>query len=218
MKPSYATYGGFLFSGRGNWASFAAQSVFAVGWAGLSVALGLVLGRGVICAFATLTQEGTIGSQPAAWSRHWRRGRLFFFVIDNLSMNHLNNTPVADRVAQAETRIFKAVFPSTTNHYDTLFGGTALQLMDEVAFITATRFARKRMVTVSSDKINFTKSIPAGTIIELIGRVEHVGNTSVRVAVEIFVEEMYSMERHPAIHGTFTFVALDENKRPIPVL
>ena len=38
---------------------------------------------------------------------------------------------VTDRIAAAETRIFKAVFPNTTNHYDTLFGGTALQLMDE---------------------------------------------------------------------------------------
>ena len=125
---------------------------------------------------------------------------------------------VTDRIAAAETRIFKAVFPSTTNHYDTLFGGTAMQLMDEVAFITATRFSRKRMVTVSSDKINFTKSIPAGTIIELIGRVDHVGNTSIRIAVEIYVEEMYSIERQQAIHGTFTFVALDEHKKPIRIL
>ncbi|QIP16126.1 acyl-CoA thioesterase [Spirosoma aureum] len=127
-------------------------------------------------------------------------------------------TAIADRISAAETRIFKAVFPSTTNHYDTLFGGTAMQLMDEVAFITATRFARKRMVTVSSDKINFTKSIPAGTIIELVGRVDYVGNTSIRIAVEIYVEEMYSMERHQAIHGTFTFVALDEDKKPIRIL
>ena len=125
---------------------------------------------------------------------------------------------IDDRIAAAETRIFKAVFPSTTNHYDTLFGGTALQLMDEVAFIAATRFSRKRMVTVSSDKINFTKSIPAGTIIELVGRVDYVGNTSIRIAVEIFVEEMYSMERHQAIHGTFTFVALDEDKKPIRIV
>ncbi len=133
-------------------------------------------------------------------------------------MSQLTFPTVAERIAAAETRVFKAVFPSTTNHYDTLFGGTALQLMDEVAFIAATRFSRKRMVTVSSDKINFTKSIPAGTIIELIGRVEHVGNTSIRVAVEIYVEEMYSMERHSAIHGTFTFVALDEHKKPIRIL
>jgi acyl-CoA hydrolase len=36
-------------------------------------------------------------------------------------------------ILDAETRIFKAVFPNTTNHYDTLFGGTAMHLMDEVA-------------------------------------------------------------------------------------
>jgi acyl-CoA hydrolase len=43
--------------------------------------------------------------------------------------------------------------------------------MDEVAFITATRFARKRVVTVSSERIDFTKSIPPGAIVELVGKV-----------------------------------------------
>ena len=71
-------------------------------------------------------------------------------------------------ILDAETRIFKAVFPNTTNHYDTLFGGTAMHLMDEVAFITATRFTRKICVTVSSDRIDFKQPIPAGTIIELV--------------------------------------------------
>ncbi|GAB4025848.1 acyl-CoA thioesterase [Spirosoma koreense] len=127
-------------------------------------------------------------------------------------------TSIEQRIQDAETRVFKAVFPSTTNHYDTLFGGTALQLMDEVAFITATRFTRKRVVTVSSDKINFTKPIPAGTIIELIGRVAHIGNTSLQITVEIYVEEMYNFERHQAIHGSFTFVAIDEDKKPIRIL
>ncbi len=123
-----------------------------------------------------------------------------------------------ERIQKSETRIFKAVFPNTTNHYDTLFGGTALQLMDEVAFIAATRFSRKRCVTVSSDKIDFSKPIPAGTIIELIGRISRVGNTSLDVHVEIFIEEMYSTQRESAIQGSFTFVAVDENKQPIPVL
>lgn len=123
-----------------------------------------------------------------------------------------------ERIAQSETRIFKAVFPNTTNHYDTLFGGTAMQLMDEVAFITATRFCRKRVVTVSSDRIDFTQPIPAGTIIELIGQVKHVGNTSLKVEVEIYIEEMYSDVRLKAIHGNFTFVALNDNKQPVPVL
>jgi len=123
-----------------------------------------------------------------------------------------------EQIAKAETRIFKTVFPNTTNHYDTLFGGTALFMMDEVAFITATRFTRKRCVTVSSDKIDFTKPIPAGTIVELVGSVARIGNSSIDIKVEIFIEQMYSDHQEKAISGSFTFVALDENKNPTKIL
>lgn len=122
-----------------------------------------------------------------------------------------------ERINQSQTHIFKAVFPNTTNHYDTLFGGMAMHLMDEVAFITATRFSRQRMVTVSSDRIDFKKPIPAGTIIELIGRVIEVGTTSLKVNVDIFVEQMYCLERDKAVSGKFTFVAIDENKCPVKI-
>ena len=84
-------------------------------------------------------------------------------------------------------------------------------MMDEVAFMAATRFSRLRCVTVSTDKINFTHPIPAGTIIELVGKVEHVGNTSMKVRVDIFVEQMYQEGREKAVTGVFTFVAMDEN-------
>lgn len=120
-----------------------------------------------------------------------------------------------ERIAKSETRIFKAVFPNTTNHYDTLFGGTAMHLMDEVAFITATRFTRQRTVTVSSDKIDFKMPIPAGTIIELIGRVSYIGNTSLKIKVDVWIEQMYSAQREKAISGEFTFVAVDDNKKPV---
>ena len=122
-----------------------------------------------------------------------------------------------DRIAKSETRIFKAVFPNSTNHYDTLFGGTAMHAMDEVAFITATRFSRQKMVTVSSDRIDFKKPIPAGTIIELIGRVTYLGNTSLKIRVEIYIEQMYSEHREKAVTGEFTFVAIDENKKPVKI-
>jgi acyl-CoA hydrolase len=124
---------------------------------------------------------------------------------------------LADQIARAETRIFKAVFPNTTNHYDTLFGGATLMLMDEVAFITATRFSRLKMVTVSSDKVDFTHPIPGGSLVELIGNVERVGNTSVQVRVELYVEQMYSEDRQLAVTGLFTFVAVDEHRRPVSV-
>lgn len=123
-----------------------------------------------------------------------------------------------ERIQQSETRIFKAVFPSTTNHYDTLFGGTAMHAMDEVAFITATRFSRQKMVTVSSDRIDFKKPIPGGTIIELIGKVSYIGRTSLKVKIDIFIEQMYSEEREKAVSGEFTFVAIGDDKKPVTIL
>lgn len=125
---------------------------------------------------------------------------------------------IEDRIEQSETRVCITVFPFITNHHDTLFGGKALAIMDEVSFMAATRFCRKRLVTVSTDKIDFNKAIPAGSIVEAVGRVEKVGNTSVKVRVQIFLESMYEDSRELAIQGSFTFVALDDNKKPIPVL
>ncbi len=123
-----------------------------------------------------------------------------------------------ERINESITRVFKAVFPNTTNHYDTLFGGTAMQFMDEVAFITATRYSRQKMVTVSSDRIDFKKPIPHGTIIELVGKVTYLGTTSLKVRVDIFVEEMYSSQKDKAVTGEFTFVAIDENKKAMNIV
>ncbi len=122
------------------------------------------------------------------------------------------------RTELSETRVAKAIFPPTTNHHNTLFGGTALAWMDEVSFIVATRFCRLPLVTVSSDRIDFKHAIPAGSIVELVGRVIKVGNTSLKVEVNIYVESMYSDGREKAVSGVFSFVAIDEQKRPVPVL
>lgn len=125
---------------------------------------------------------------------------------------------IQERINNAETHIFKAVFPNTTNHYDTLFGGTALQLMDEASFICATRFSRKKVVTVSTDKIDFTKPIPQGRLIELIAHITKVGRTSCVVQVDIFMENMYEDVREKAVSGKFTFVAVDDDKNPTPII
>ena len=90
-----------------------------------------------------------------------------------------------------------------------------MQWMDEVAFIAATRYSRQRMVTVSSDRIDFKKPIPAGTIIELVGKVTYIGNTSLKVRVDIFIEQMYSEDREKAVSGEFTFVAVGDDKKPV---
>ena len=123
-----------------------------------------------------------------------------------------------ERIDLAETRVCTTVFPFLTNHHETLFGGKAMAIMDEVSFMAATRFCRKKLVTVSTDRIDFEKAIPSGSIIEAIARVNSIGRTSLKVKVEIYLEKMYEEGRELAIQGTFTFVALGDDKKPIPVL
>jgi acyl-CoA hydrolase len=125
---------------------------------------------------------------------------------------------IAQRKRVSKTTISKAVFPETTNHHDTLFGGTAMQWMDEVSFIAATRFSRQSIVTVSSDRIDFKHPVPAGTIVELTASIIEVGRTSLKVEVNMMVESMYLDNQTNAITGFFTFVAVDENKKPIEIL
>jgi len=130
----------------------------------------------------------------------------------------MNDSIFEKRKELSLTRITKAVFPDTTNHHDTLFGGTAMQWMDEASFISATRFSRKRLVTVSSDRIDFEHPVPAGSVVELIASVADVGRTSLTVRVEMWVESMYQDGRTKAISGVFKFVAVDQNMQPTPVM
>lgn len=122
-----------------------------------------------------------------------------------------------ERKSQSETKTFKPVFAPDTNHYNTLHGGVAMHMMDEAAFIAATRFTRLPVVTVSSDRINFNKPIPSGTLVEVIAKVIDVGRTSLKINVDVFVEQMYEEKRELAIQGTFTFVAIDDAKKPVDI-
>lgn len=125
---------------------------------------------------------------------------------------------IEERKKMAEVRSFKPVFATNINHYETLHGGVAMHMMDEAAFIAATRFTRLPVVTVSSDRINFNKPIPAGTIVELVARVADIGRTSLKISVEIFVEQMYEEKRELAIQGQLTFVALGPDKKPVAII
>ncbi|MNJ96680.1 putative acyl-CoA thioester hydrolase [compost metagenome] len=121
------------------------------------------------------------------------------------------------RIELSRSRVFKAIFPGQTNHYETLFGGVALQWMDEVAFIAATRFTRERIVTVSSDRVNFKVPIPAGSLIELDAQVVKVGTSSIEVRVDVYKEDMYREFRELAMSGSFTMVAVDQELKPVKI-
>ena len=120
-----------------------------------------------------------------------------------------------DDVKAAQTVVTKLVFPGDTNYLQTLFGGTALQWMDEVASMTASRFTHQTMVTVSMDRVDFKTPIPSGCIVELVGSIARVGNTSLGIHVDLFKESRSTGERMLAISGDLTFVAVDAAMEPV---
>ena len=132
-------------------------------------------------------------------------------------MNNSDEALFLKRQQNSETRIVKIAFSNVTNHHDTLFGGTALKWMDEVASIASIRFSRQQTVTISLERINFKKPIPEGTFVELVAKVIKVGRTSMNIQVDVFVEQMDQDLSEKAITGLFTFVAVDSEGQPTPI-
>lgn len=122
-----------------------------------------------------------------------------------------------ERIEHARTRITKLVFPQDTNPIGTLYGGTAMKWMDEVAFLTATRFSRRQVVTVSMDRVDFKVPIAKGSIVELIGEVTRIGNTSVTVTVKILREDPFTGRQELAIQGELVMVSVDDAMAPVPL-
>lgn len=122
-----------------------------------------------------------------------------------------------DRILNSETKQDRIVFPGALNDHNTLFGGVAMQWMDEVAYITAIRFTKKKMVTVSADKIQFLLPIEVGSIVEIVGNVVNVGTVKIMIKVEIYAQDHETGENIKAVCALFTFAAVNEKNKPVPI-
>ncbi|AXK70995.1 acyl-CoA thioesterase [Lysobacter sp. TY2-98] len=119
--------------------------------------------------------------------------------------------------APREARLWEIVFPDHANHLGTLFGGQALAWMDKAAFIAATRYARRTVVTARSEQVDFHVPVRQGQLVELVSRVADVGRSSMRIEVELHTEDPHAGTRHLCTRGHFTMIALDASGRPAPV-
>lgn len=116
-----------------------------------------------------------------------------------------------------EVKMFEMVFPGQTNHYGTLFGGEGLALMDKAAFMVASRYSRRTVVTASTERIDFHVPVRAGQLIELTAKVLSVGKTSMVVEVELVAEDLLTGDRQLGTRGRFVMVALDAHGKPSAV-
>lgn len=116
-----------------------------------------------------------------------------------------------------EVRLVEMVFPEQTNPYGTLFGGQALFFMDKAAFIVASRYARRTVVTACSERCDFHIPIRQGQLIELVAHVVETGKTSITVEVDLYAEDLLSGDRQLGTKGRFVLVALDTYGKPTAV-
>ena len=116
-----------------------------------------------------------------------------------------------------EVSLIEMVFPEQTNHYGTLFGGQALALMDKAAFIGASRYARRTVVTASSERVDFHVPVRQGQLVELETRIVATGRTSMTVEVDLYAEDLLTGDRQLGTRGRFVLVALDAHGKPTSV-
>jgi acyl-CoA hydrolase len=117
----------------------------------------------------------------------------------------------------ATAQQFRIVFPKNLNSNGTFFGGEAMQWLDEVALITATRYTHQQMITVKVENIRFLKPIQPNTILEMVGKIVKTGNVKLFIKVEAFSEAMFSAHREKSMEADFIFAPCNEELTPVPI-
>lgn len=112
--------------------------------------------------------------------------------------------------------------PADTNANGDMFGGWIMSQMDIAGGILAKEVANSRTVTVAADSIQFIRAVQVGDVVCCYGKVLHIGNTSIKINLEVWVKPILrenedSNSRFKVTEAAFTYVAIDEqgNKQPV---
>lgn len=106
----------------------------------------------------------------------------------------------------------KIVLPADLNDYGSLFGGTLLKWVDEIAYIRISLdFPGQRFVTIGLDNVEFRHPIKQGQILKFRCEKTRVGNTSVTYKVTV-VGARYNTESDAVLfENNISFVCVNEN-------
>jgi acyl-CoA hydrolase len=109
------------------------------------------------------------------------------------------------------------VLPNDTNVHGSLMGGRLMYWMDIAAALSAGKHCNAPVVTASVDNISFEAPIGLGNVVHIQAKVSRAFNTSMEVHLNVWGEDLTKQFRYKSNEAYYTFVALDENKKPIRV-
>jgi acyl-CoA thioesterase YciA len=116
-----------------------------------------------------------------------------------------------------EVALRTIAMPADANPSGDIFGGWLLSQMDMAGGSAAVQRAGGRVVTVAMDAIVFHLPVEVGDELSCYATVRRVGRTSITVDVAAWKRHPAATERIKVTEGVFTYVKIDENRRPIPV-
>ena len=109
------------------------------------------------------------------------------------------------------------VQPNHANNHQTLHGGTLMKWLDEVGGMSASRHAGRTCVTARVNELDFHRPVEIGDVALVEAYDYDSGRTSLQVALRAWREDRRSGETERTTESTFTFVAVDEDRQPVPV-
>ena len=110
----------------------------------------------------------------------------------------------------------RIVMPPDINGFGRLFGGQLLTWIDEVAGATARRHCGRDATTVAIDNTYFKSGVYLNDIVVLIGKITHVGKTSMEVRIDTYRED-WEGKRYPINRAYFVMVCMGKDDKPMEV-
>lgn len=107
--------------------------------------------------------------------------------------------------------------PKDTNANGDIFGGWLVSNMDMAAAIESRYRAKSRVVTAAIDGLTFLKPVYVGDTVCCYAELIKVGRTSMQFHVEVWTDSLFDEVHKKVAEGRFTFVAIDEERKPHPV-
>lgn len=123
---------------------------------------------------------------------------------------------IKKRVTESMVEQVYQIRPEHLNGAERLFGGRLMEWIDEVGGLVGIRHAQTNVITASVDNLVFMRGAYQGDLVVLVGRVTYVGNTSMEVRVDTYVESLDGIRR-PINRAYLTLVAVDKNDKPSKV-
>jgi acyl-CoA hydrolase len=121
---------------------------------------------------------------------------------------------VERKVSESKTVLSRVMMPQDANLAGNVFGGTILKMVDEAAYVAATRHARMNIVTASVDRMHFLSPVRIGDLVTLRANVNAVWHSSMEIGVRVEAEDPRTGEKRHTGSSYLTVVALGPSGKP----